>query len=106
MFAGIGGTRIGFEQACSEIGYVSECVFSSEIKEHAIKAYRINFKEEREVAGDITKMNYKKIPDFDYLLAGFPCQPFSSAGNRKGFLDERGNLFFNVLKILFFKHFS
>lgn len=100
LFAGIGGTRIGFEQACSEVGYDSECVFSSEIKQYAIKAYTTNFKDEHEVAGDITKVDYKKIPDFDYLLAGFPCQPFSSAGNRKGFLDERGNLFFNVLEII------
>lgn len=100
LFAGIGGTRIGFEQACSALSVSSECVFSSEIKQHAIKAYQSNFNDAHEVAGDITKIDYSTIPDFDYLLAGFPCQPFSSAGSRKGFLDERGNLFFNVLAVL------
>lgn len=100
LFAGIGGTRIGFEQACNEMGIKANCVFSSEIKPHAIKAYLANFNDNHPVAGDITKVDYSCIANFDYLLAGFPCQPFSSAGNRKGFLDERGNLFFNVLEII------
>jgi DNA (cytosine-5)-methyltransferase 1 len=100
LFAGIGGIRIGFEQACIGLGIDCSCVFSSEIKQHAIKAYTSNFNDEHQITGDITKVDYNKMPDFDYLLAGFPCQPFSSAGNRKGFLDERGNLFFNVLSIL------
>lgn len=99
LFAGLGGTRIGFEQACDEIGIQSQCVFTSEIKNHAIAAYKSNFVD-NEVYGDITKIPPSAIPDFDYMLAGFPCQPFSSAGKRKGFLDERGGLFFTILSIL------
>lgn len=100
LFAGLGGTRLGFEKACTEVGFNSQCVFTSEIKEHAIRAYKENFSDSHEISGDITKINPKNIPNFDYLLAGFPCQPFSSAGNRNGFLDERGNLFFYVLNVL------
>ena len=99
LFAGLGGTRIGFEQACKEINLNSECVFTSEIKDYAIDAYKRNFNH-AEVYGDITKINASDIPNFDYLLAGFPCQPFSSAGKRNGFLDERGGLFFTIHKIL------
>jgi DNA (cytosine-5)-methyltransferase 1 len=99
LFAGLGGTRIGFEQACADISFVSKCVFTSEIKQHAIAAYRNNFQHE-EIHGDITKISPLAIPDFDFLLAGFPCQPFSSAGKRNGFLDERGGLFFTIYNIL------
>jgi len=99
LFAGIGGTRIGFEQACKDLGFRSSCVFSSEIKPHAVETYLANFGEE-EVAGDITEIEPRSVPDHDFLLAGFPCQPFSSAGKRKGFLDERGGLFFQISEIL------
>lgn len=99
LFAGIGGTRLGFESACEKVGIKSQCVFSSEIKQHAIDAYRANFGSEK-IAGDITKINASEIPDFDFLLAGFPCQPFSAAGNRHGFVDTRGTLFFDIEKIL------
>jgi len=99
LFAGLGGTRIGFEQACNELGVIPECVFTSEIKEHAIAVYKSNFADSK-ISGDITKIEPNTIPDFDYMLAGFPCQPFSSAGKRNGFLDERGGLFFTILKIL------
>jgi len=99
LFAGLGGTRIGFEQACAEKGIRSRCVLTSEIKSHAIETYKVNFNNEK-VDGDITKIEPATIPDHDFLLAGFPCQPFSSAGKRKGFLDERGGLFFSILKII------
>ena len=99
LFAGMGGTRIGFEQSLKNKGIQSECVFTSELKDYAIEAYQHNFGKER-IHGDITKISVNEIPDFDYLLAGFPCQPFSSAGKRLGFLDERGGLFFTIFEIL------
>lgn len=100
LFAGLGGIRLGFQQAMDELGLETECVFSSEIKPYAIQAYK-GFYGEEEIFGDITLVNTDRdIPDFDYLLAGFPCQPFSSAGNRNGFADTRGTLFFEIERIL------
>lgn len=99
LFAGLGGIRIGFEHAFKEQGYKPVCVFSSEIKRYAIEAYKNYFKEEK-IAGDITKIPTSDIPEFDFLLAGFPCQPFSSAGLGLGFEDTRGTLFFEIERIL------
>ncbi len=99
LFSGMGGFRIGFEAACKNLALRPKCVFTSEIKEHAIKVYTDNFRESR-VFGDITKIAARDIPDFDVLLAGFPCQAFSSAGKRQGFCDTRGTLFFEIERIL------
>lgn len=99
LFAGIGGIRKGFEMACCQKGLVSKCVFTSEIKPHAIEILKQNHPSEL-IHGDITKISANDIPDFDFLLAGFPCQAFSSAGKRLGFSDTRGTLFFDVERIL------
>ena len=99
LFAGMGGFRLGFENACKNLSIKSECVFTSEIKEHAIKVYADNFKDSS-MFGDITQIEAKDIPDFDVMLAGFPCQAFSSAGKRQGFSDTRGTLFFEIERIL------
>lgn len=99
LFAGIGGIRKGFELACAEFGYETKCVFTSEIKPYAIDVLNQNHPREI-VNGDITKVDEKDMPDFDFLLAGFPCQAFSAAGKRLGFLDTRGTLFFDVERIL------
>ena len=99
LFAGIGGIRKGLEQAIAERGDVSECVFTSEIKPHAITVLLQNHPTDT-ITGDITKVKAVDIPDFEILCAGFPCQAFSSAGNRKGFADTRGTLYFDVERIL------
>lgn len=99
LFAGIGGIRKGFELACADSGIDTECVFTSEIKEHAIKVLQQNHPTEH-ITGDITQVRTDDIPDFDILLAGFPCQAFSAAGKRLGFDDTRGTLFFDVARIL------
>lgn len=99
LFAGIGGIRKGFETAFQKCGYETECVMTSEIKPYACKVLKANHPNE-EVQGDITKIDAKEIADFDFLLAGFPCQAFSFAGKRLGFQDTRGTLFFEVERIL------
>ena len=99
LFAGIGGFRLGFEQAFNELGYTTECVLTSEIKPYAVQALIDNFKHDN-LVGDIRKIDASSIPDFDFLLAGFPCQAFSTAGKGLGFLDTRGTLFFEVERIL------
>lgn len=93
LFAGIGGIRLGFES----VG--GKCVFSSEFDADACKTYEANFGEYP--SGDITKINACDIPDFDILLAGFPCQAFSIIGKKEGFANETcGTLFFEIERIL------
>lgn len=99
LFAGLGGIRLGFEKALELEGIKSECVMTSEIKPYAVETLRCNFNHNL-LVGDIFKVNCEDIPDFDFLLAGFPCQPFSSGGKRQGFLDTRGTLFFEIERIL------
>lgn len=105
LFAGIGGTRLGFEAAGGR------CVFTSEWNPYAQQTYAANFghDDEHVFAGDITSVNEADVPDHDVLLAGFPCQPFSIAGVSKknalgrphGFEDAtQGTLFFDVARIL------
>lgn len=99
LFAGIGGIRKGFELACEAKGISTKCVFTSEIKPYAVDVLKQNHPNEI-IHGDITKIATSEIPDFDFLLAGFPCQAFSAAGKRLGFEDTRGTLFFEVARIL------
>lgn len=92
LFAGIGGIRLGLERAGGK------CVFSSEWDSYAQKSYEAFFGEKPE--GDITKIDEQIIPDHDILAGGFPCQAFSIIGDKKGFADTRGTLFFDIERIL------
>lgn len=101
LFAGIGGFHLAFHKAGAE------CVFASEWDPEARLTYEKNFSaispkifKNNLFAGDITAVNKKTIPDFDILTGGFPCQPFSQAGHKRGFGDTRGTLFFEIAEIL------
>jgi len=95
LFAGLGG----FHLALSELG--CRCVFASELRSDLQELYKTNFKGTR-IEGDITKVNISDIPHHDILCAGFPCQPFSQAGKREGFSDDkgRGNMFNYICAII------
>ena len=99
LFAGLGGIRLGFEKSFQELGFETECVMTSEIKSYAVETLSKNFTHDYFV-GDIFKVENEQIPDFDFLLGGFPCQPFSAGGKRQGFVDTRGTLFFEIERIL------
>ena len=99
LFAGLGGIRLGFEKAFQDLGFETECVMTSEIKPYAVETLAKNFSHDYFV-GDIFQVENGQIPDFDFLLGGFPCQSFSAAGNRHGFSDTRGTLFFEIERIL------
>ncbi len=96
LFSGTGGIRLGMEHACKELGIPCECVLSSEINKQACETYDANFGEYP--LGDIHEI--RNLPDYDFMLAGFPCQPFSYAGKQKGFGDTRGTLFFEIERLL------
>lgn len=96
LFAGTGGIRLGFEQACKKFNLKTECVFSSEIDKNACASYELNFG--HNPFSDVTKV--EELPPFDFMLAGFPCQSFSYAGKRRGFGETRGTLFFEVERLL------
>lgn len=103
FFAGIGSTRLGFERAAAKAKVPCSCVCTCEINKNAQKVYLSKFGNSHPILQDITKISesdFDKIPDFDVLLAGFPCQAFSQAGKKQGFEDTRGTLFFNLAKIL------
>lgn len=92
LFAGIGGIRIAFARQGGT------CVFTSEWDKFAQQTYAANFGEVPH--GDITAIEAVDIPEHDVLLGGFPCQPFSNAGLKRGFEDSRGTLFFDVARII------
>jgi DNA (cytosine-5)-methyltransferase 1 len=96
LFAGIGGIRLGFESA----GF--ESVFSNDFEPQCKITYDLNFKTSKLHIQDLREIDPNSLPDFDFLLGGFPCQAFSIAGHRQGFDDEknRGNLFFYIAEIL------
>lgn len=101
LFAGIGGFHLAFHN----LG--AETVWASENDANARKTYEANYKkinpklfESGNFAGDITLVNEKELPDFDIICGGFPCQPFSNAGFKKGFEDTRGTLFFDIVRII------
>jgi DNA (cytosine-5)-methyltransferase 1 len=98
LFCGIGGFRVAMDEACFENNIIPECVFSSDIDPYCQTSYEKNFG--HRPSGDITIINEKDIPDHDILFAGFPCQPFSIIGQRQGFNDIRGTLFFDIARIL------
>ena len=94
LFSGIGGIDLGFLQAGCEI------VWANEIDRCAADTYRYNLSDKSIVVGDIKNIEANDIPDLDVLAAGFPCQSFSTAGKQRGFDDSRGNLFFQVVRVV------
>lgn len=98
LFCGIGGFHLAAKIVCEEQDIKPVCVFASDMDTDAQKTYEANFNNSPH--GDITKIHERDIPDHDVLFAGFPCQAFSICGDRKGFEDTRGTLFFDIARIL------
>jgi DNA (cytosine-5)-methyltransferase 1 len=95
LFSGIGGFEVGIQKA---IPY-AKCVGFSEVDPYAKSIYKKHYPKHKDY-GDITKINENKLPEFDCLVGGFPCQPFSISGKRGGFEDRRGTLFFDIERVL------
>ena len=94
MFSGVGGIDLAFKQAGAEI------VWANDVDAYACKMYRHNFGNDFLIEGDIREVKTETIPDFDILTAGFPCQSFSVMGRQRGFADSRGNLFFEIARLV------
>ena len=94
LFAGIGGIDLGFAQSGVS------CVWANEINVFSAQTYKNNFTNAQLNIDDIKKIKSKDIPDINILAGGFPCQPFSIAGYRKGFDDDRGALFYQIIRLL------
>ncbi len=92
---GVGGFRLGIEAS----GLRSESIYTNEIDDNCEKTYMKNFGIGFD-SKDIFEINPSALPDFDMLCAGFPCQPFSSAGKELGFRDSRGTVFFKLLSVI------
>lgn len=99
---GIGGFRVAID-LFQGMNKRFECVFSCDNKQDAVDTYNANFKENNKIV-DLMEIQPDEVPEFDLLVAGFPCQPFSSAGHKKGFKDERGGIIFKILELC--KHHS
>ena len=95
LFGGIGGFRYGLEKADSRF----KCVWYCDQDKYAVQTYNKNFGESYRPT-NIRKVDTERIPEFDMLCAGFPCQAFSIAGRREGFYDTRGTLFFEIARIV------
>lgn len=93
LFSGIGGLDKGF----SDSGF--NVIWANDFDKYAVETYRRNYENEI-VLGDINEIPFDAIPDFDVLIGGFPCQPFSMMGAQKGFDEARGTLFFRVAEII------
>lgn len=94
LFSGIGGIDLGFIQSGHEI------VWANEIDDAAVKTYKNNFPNTRIIHDDVRNLRFESLDDIEILTAGFPCQPFSIMGYKRGFNDSRGNLFFEITRAI------
>ncbi len=94
LFSGIGGIDLGFIQAGHEIAWANE------IDDAAVKTYKNNFTDTRIIHDDVRNLKFESLGDIEILTAGFPCQPFSIMGYKRGFNDSRGNLFFEIARAI------